>query len=423
MKSGVQADRRAICPLRNLRTVRRREEAMEQFVGIIAEYNPFHTGHALQLRQLRRRGAQKIAVCMSAGGVQRGGVPVLPEPVRVRAALQGGADLVVALPVPYANASAELFAAAGVHLLAALGCHTLAFGAETPDADALMRAADALNSAAFPAELRRALDGGLPFAAARARAAEQLCPGAATLLSSPNNILGVEYCKAIQHQGAALTPLALPRLGAQHGAALTGQAQGRPVASASRLRELIRDGGLDAALPFVPPQAAALYAQAAQAGQLLDPDKLSTAVLAILRGKTRAELAAVRGAGEGLENRLYRAVRDAQDLDDLYARMKTRRYPTARLRRLVLDAVLEVPAAGLAPLPPFLLILGARRNALSTLKNAALPVSTSMADFAHGTREMRTVADLHSRAVDFSSLCRMKTGPTGLAYTAQVVLL
>ena len=167
------------------------------FVGIIAEYDPFHSGHALQLRMLRQRGASTIAVCMSTGVVQRGGVPILPEAVRVRAALAAGADLVVALPAPYANASAEQFAAAGVHLLAALGCDTLAFGAETPEPAPLQAAAAALCSAAFPAALRSQLESGLPFAAARAAAAETLCPGAADLLQTPNNILGIEYCKAI----------------------------------------------------------------------------------------------------------------------------------------------------------------------------------------------------------------------------------
>ena len=131
------------------------------FVGIIAEYDPFHSGHALQLRMLRQRGASTIAVCMSTGVVQRGGVPILPEAVRVRAALAAGADLVVALPAPYANASAEQFAAAGVHLLAALGCDTLAFGAETPEPAPLQAAAAALCSAAFPAALRSQLESGM----------------------------------------------------------------------------------------------------------------------------------------------------------------------------------------------------------------------------------------------------------------------
>src|SRR5699024_5908871 len=107
-------------------------------------YDPFHNGHAAQLAAVRQAGAKCIAVCMGSGVVQRGGVPILPDQVRARAALEAGADLVVALPAPYACATAEQFATAGVFLLAALGCDTLAFGAETPDAAALMQAASLL---------------------------------------------------------------------------------------------------------------------------------------------------------------------------------------------------------------------------------------------------------------------------------------
>ena len=117
-----------------------------EFAGIIAEYDPFHNGHAQQLRMLRAAGVETIAVCMSNGAVQRGGFPLLPGPVRVRAALQAGADIVVALPAPYACLGAEGFAAAGVALLTALGCDVLAFGAEDPDADRLMQAAQLVDS-------------------------------------------------------------------------------------------------------------------------------------------------------------------------------------------------------------------------------------------------------------------------------------
>lgn len=102
------------------------------FTGIIAEYDPFHNGHAAQIAAVRAAGAQCIAVCMSSGAVQRGGVPILPERVRVQAALAAGADIVIALPAPYACATAEQFAAAGVYLLAALGCDTLALGPRRP---------------------------------------------------------------------------------------------------------------------------------------------------------------------------------------------------------------------------------------------------------------------------------------------------
>ena len=138
------------------------------FTGIIAEYDPFHNGHAAQLAAVRAAGAQCIAVCMSSGTVQRGGVPILPESVRVRAALDAGADLVVALPAPYACATAEQFAAAGVHLLAALGCDTLAFGAETPDAAALLDTARLLDGEELNARIRQNLATGMTYAAARA---------------------------------------------------------------------------------------------------------------------------------------------------------------------------------------------------------------------------------------------------------------
>lgn len=393
------------------------------FAGIIAEYDPFHSGHALQLQMLRQRGANTIAVCMSTGAVQRGGVPILPESVRVRAALQAGADLVVALPAPYANASAETFAAAGVHLLAALGCDTLAFGAETPEPELLQTVAKVLCDASFSAALRRQLDAGLPFAAARAHAAEELCPGAAALLQTPNNILGIEYCKAILQQKAAMQPLPLPRLGAAHGTAQTGQAMGQTLASASHIRQLVHTQGIEAAQPFVPQSAMELYCQAAADGLLADPEKFGTAVLALLRTKTPEQLRMVRGAGEGLENRLYAAVRNAADVPDLYERLKTKRYPTARLRRLVLDAVLDIPAKDVPALPPYLLVLGAKRSAMPLLRHAAIPAGTGLAALAQQGAQAQQIAEIHSRAVDFSLFCRCKTRPMGLAYTAPVVLL
>src|SRR5699024_7360921 len=253
------------------------------FAGIIAEYDPFHNGHALQLQMLRRQGAGTIAVCMSSGAVQRGGVPLLPEPVRVLAALQAGADLVVALPAPYANAGAEAFAAAGVYLLGALGCDTLAFGAETPSAPRLMQMARLLLDGALQGELRRQLATGCTFAAAREAAVAALCPGEAELLREPNNILGIEYCKAILQQGSAMTPCPLPRLGAAHGADAAGRCQGVELASASLVRVVVYRDGLEAAARYLPTPALGEYRAAVRRGELLSPRRFSTALLALLR--------------------------------------------------------------------------------------------------------------------------------------------
>ena len=376
------------------------------FTGIIAEYDPFHNGHAAQLAAVRAAGAQCIAVCMSSGAVQRGGVPILPESVRVRAALDAGADLVVALPAPYACATAEQFAAAGVHLLAALGCDTLAFGAETPDAAALLDTARLLDGEELNARIRQNLATGMTYAAARAAAADALHPGTGGLLRTPNNILGIEYCKAILAQGAALTPLALPRLGAAHGGGRPGEHNGIPMAQMGS---------------FVPARAAELYGRAAADGLLLDGARLETAVLALLRMQDPADFAQARGVSEGLENRLTAAVREADSLDDLYTRLKTKRYPHARLRRLVLDAALGFPAE--LPMPPYLHVLGARKAALPRLKQASLPAATALADLARTGPEAAKISRLHNKAVDFSSLCREKIQPMGLAFTAKPVVI
>ncbi len=387
-----------------------------KFTGIIAEYDPFHNGHAAQLAAVRAAGAQCVAVCMSSGAVQRGGVPILPESVRVRAALAAGADIVVALPAPYACTTAEQFAAAGVRLLAALGCDTLAFGAETHDAASLLETAKLLQSGALDAKIRRDLATGMTYAAARAEAADALHPGAGELLRTPNNILGIEYCKAILTQGAALTPFALPRLGAAHGGG-AGAHEGTPMASASFLRSLPQSDWE----PFVPAEAAALYGKAAAAGLLLDSAKFETAMLTLLRMQDPANFAQTRGVSEGLENRLAAAVREATGLDDLYTRLKTKRYPHARMRRLVLDAALQYPAQ--LPPPPYLHVLGAKKVALPRLRQATLPAATALADLARTGDAAAKIAALHSRTVDLSSLCREQTQPMGLAFTQKPIIL
>ena len=231
-----------------------------------------------------------------------------------------------------------------------------------------------------------------------------------------NNILGIEYCKAILAQHTPLTPFALPRLGAAHGGG-AGEHAGTPMASASFLRSLPQPDWE----PFVPAWAAELYGKAAAEGLLLDDAKFETAILTLLRMQDSENFAQVRGVSEGLENRLAAAVREANSMDDLYTRLKTKRYPHARLRRLVLDAALQLPAE--LPMPPYLHVLGARKTALPRLKQATLPAGTALADLVRSSAEAEKIGRLHSKATDFSSLCREKIQPMGLAFTAKAVVI
>ena len=399
---------------------------MYKLAGIIAEYDPFHNGHAWQLQQAKALGAQRVAVAMSCGLTQRGALPLLPESVRVQAALTCGADLVFALPAPYACSGAECFARAGVQLLAAAGCDALVFGAETPDAALLMESARVLSGAEYRTALKARLAAGArSFAAARQAAVEAVCPGTglAALLDKPNNNLAVEYCKAILELGVSLVPIPLPRQGAGHGQALTET--GGQFASASALRTLWQNGGADAAAPYVPAEVLPLYREAYAAGQYTDLAAAQRCQLALLRSRCAgtAPFAQVRGISEGLEHRLEAAVRSSTTHAELLDSLTTVRYPRARMRRLAMDAALGYSADAFPALPPYLHLLGAQKDALPLLKAASLPVSHSLARLAEQNVPCRAVVDAQLRACDFGALCRKKPEPMGSALRQKIIFL
>ena len=396
------------------------------FAGIIAEYDPFHNGHAWQLAAARAHGAKYVAVALSCGLTQRGALPLLPESVRVAAALASGADLVFALPAPYACAGAEAFAQAGVALLSAAGCDGLVFGAETPAPALLTQTAQLLLTQDYRTALRAALaNGARSFAAARQAAVQSLCPdsGAAALLDKPNNNLAVEYCKAILSQGAALTPVPLGRQGADHGQALGSG--GGPYASASALRRLWTASGPEALTDYLPPSALPFYRQAHAQGMDTDFAAAHLAQLALLRARTTGPdcFAGVRGVSEGLDRRLYAAVQQAVSWEGLVDAMTTVRYPRARMRRLALDAALNYQADALPALPPYLHLLGARREALPLLKNAALPVGHSLAKLARHDPACAKVADAQRSADALGTLCRRTPAPLGERYRQKIIFL
>lgn len=391
-----------------------------RLAGIITEYDPFHAGHAWQLRRARELGAQVIAVCMSEDLTQRGSAALLPPAVRAAAALDAGADLVIGLPNPCAVQSAEGFAAAGVAALSALpGLDSLVFGAETPDTDALMETARVLCSPEFDRTVKQLVGQGMAFAAARAAAAGSLHPCAREILAHPNNNLGVEYCKAILRQGSSLVPVPVQRTGAQHGQQTPGE---EGFASASYLRGLWRRQGVQALAPYVPAAALERYQKAAAQGLDLDGRAFSVAVLSRLRAMDPTRLAAARGAAEGLEHRLAAAVCCAPDLESLYAAMKTKRYAHARLRRYALCAALGY-GPDLPQTPPYLHVLAANRAGLSLLKGAALPADTSLAALEKKSEAARQMARAHAAGADLAALCRRIPGPMGSSYTQKPCLI
>ena len=370
--------------------------------GIVAEYNPFHRGHAWHIAETRRRlGGEAPVVCVMSGHwVQRGECALADKWLRAALALSGGADLVVELPTPWAMASAEPFARGAVSLLAATGVvDVLSFGSETGELAPLEEAAAALDAPDYPERLRAALGRGLSFPAARQEAAGAAC------LSAPNNNLGVEYLRSLRALGSTIRPLTVPRQGAGH----DGPAAGG-FASASELRRLLRAGRGEEAAP---------YLTAPWSGELADMQHIERAVLARLRTMGEGDWAALPdgGGAEGLPSRLAKAAREAVSLEDFYTRAKTRRYPHARLRRLALAAFLDLRAAERPAAPPYVRVLGLGgrgRALLRKMKDTCpLPVIVKPAQARELDGPARTLFESEARYTDLYGLCFPAPRPCG----------
>ena len=185
--------------------------------GVVAEYNPFHNGHAYQLMELRQAGATHIAVVMSGNFVQRGEPALLDKWTRAEAALLCGADLILELPLPYGAATAERFAFGAVSLLEGLGCvDLLGFGCESGDLPALQRAARAVEDPEVYEAVRERMAEGISFAAAREEAVRERWGEAGDALRRPNDILAVEYLRQLGRLGSPIRPVAVGQIGRAH---------------------------------------------------------------------------------------------------------------------------------------------------------------------------------------------------------------
>ena len=382
-------------------------------IGIIAEFDPFHRGHARFLRRLRERFPGAAVVCaMSGPFTQRGGAAVASKYARGEMALGCGADLVLELPVQWAAASAERFARGGAALLAAAGATHIAFGSEAGELAPLRRAAEALDSPGFSERLRPRLRAGLPFASARQRALEELLGTDADVLTRPNNLLGVEYLRAVRALGAELEPVTLRRTGAGH-----DEAERRDgLSSASALRERLLAGDIAGALAGMPESAAAVLERELRAGRC--PAALGCnerGVLTRLRTMDAADFAALPDCGEGLERRMARAAAECAGLEDFYGRVKSKRYAHSRVRRLTLWSYLGLTRGDCPETPPYLRVLALGEAGRAVLRRAGtlgrLPVLTKPAAVKGMDGACRRQFQIDARAQALWELCLPEVCP------------
>jgi predicted nucleotidyltransferase len=284
----------------------------------------------------------------------------------------------------------------------------LCFGSEAGELAPLEQVARCLDGEDFRQSLRGFLDQGLSFPAARQRAVEGQLGAAAHCLSRPNNTLGVEYLRALSRLGSAIRPVTVLRQGAGHG---EGPADG--FASASYLRRLLREGDWEGARPYLLQGEEQLLAGA----EFSDFSLAERAVLYRLRQLGPEELAALPDCGEGLSDRLCRAIRQASSVEEILTLAKTKRYPLARLRRVLLWAALGLTASDRPAQPAYLRVLGLNEVGRGLLRQirrrGALPILTKPAHAARLSQDAQRLFRLEARATDLYGLCLPTVPPCG----------
>ena len=371
-----------------------------RIAAVICEYNPFHIGHAFQLAEAREQlQCDAVIGVMSGNYVQRGEPALFPKQLRAAAALQSGMDLVLELPAILTLQSAERYAENAVRTLDALGCvDTLFFGAETPDTEVLMKIAAVLakEDSAFQTALHDGLQQGLSFAAARANAVQALLGKAsAELLSLPNNILAVEYCKALIRLGSSVTPYALPRRGGSHHS--ENLAEG---VSGLAIRQAYLQG--EDVSGVIPESAMRLFADA----PLASVSFAENALLANLCLMPIERLRQIADVSEGLENALKREALTASTLTEALTQVKSRRYSYSRLRRIALNAYLGITREDSRLTPSYIRISDFNETGQAVLHAAKDTATLPLAKNGSQIREIPAALALWKRELELDAVYR-----------------
>lgn len=376
-------------------------------IGIIAEYNPFHNGHAYQIAHVKKNlHADYIVVAASGDYVQRGEPALLDKYTRARMALSSGADVVLELPILWSTASAELFADAGISLFEKTGCvNGICFGAESGDLALLRRIADVLadEPAALKASLKRNLKSGNTFPKAReaallsyfADAADQdgALPVSTETLSSPNNILALEYLKSLRRRASSITPYLLKREGASYHETSIRSGASEVPASASAIRHTLFAGGAgasedsaDGILRHAMPQEALAILQDYRADfPLLCADDFSGILGYLLLSSSASQLARIADSSPEFANRMRNQLPYYTSFSSFASRLKSKEMTLTRINRILLHSVLGITSSdyicgNALDKIPYLRILGFRKSSaplLAALKaSAAVPLIT-----------------------------------------------
>ncbi len=391
--------------------------------GIICEYNPFHNGHLYHIEQTRKHGATHIVAVMSGNFVQRGDVAVINKFERAKAAVRCGADLVIELPVAYCLSAAEVYAKGAMYILKGLGCvDELSFGSECGDLALLTEAVKATYACAKMPELEELMKRGNSYPKAlqiiiRQTYGDEL----GAVFGYPNNVLAIEYLKAMIAVKLKIQPFTVKRSSGHDAPVPVGN-----MASASLIRQLMENQSDDFD-DLVPEVSADMLSACAATGMTARFENLERILLYRLRTASAEELTHLPEVGQGLENKILSA-RNETSLESMLLAMKSKRYPMARLRRILLDLLIGIRPEDTEAPPPYgrILALNERgRDILTAAKNAGttLPYATSLAKLGELGGAGKACAELEARATAVYGLAQRTISPADADYKQMIGLL
>lgn len=363
--------------------------------GIIAEYNPFHNGHAYHIEQTRKEtGCDAIVVIMSGNFIQRGVPALFDKWTRTKMALKSGADLVIELPTYYATSSAEYFAQGSVSLLDGLGVvNNISFGSNTNDLDALKRIANVLflEPENYKKLLQSEIKRGVSYPIARSNALKNFLKKEydakyiADILMDSNNILGIEYLKALLYSNSAIKPIIIERKGGDYN---SKHIEGN-ICSATYIRELLSKDELKTVKEVMPEKSFEIMNKEIINGRApMFLENYENEILYVLRKNSAEQLLNIADVTEGLENLLKKASIDGMKLEEVINIVKTKRYTRTRIQRILLHTLLDISKNEVEDYkynPQYIRVLGFNKIGEKVLSqignNSNLPVVTSASKF------------------------------------------
>lgn len=388
--------------------------------GIICEFNPLHNGHKYLLNSVKEKTDGYIVCVMSGNFVQRGECAIIDKQTRTELALKNGADLVLELPLPFAVAGAEKFASGGIHALESLGCvDNLFFGSESDNCEELCTIAEFLLSGRYALMLKKEISSGNSFAICRERIVSNVLGDKLSAhLKNSNDILGIEYIKAILKFESSIVPRTVHRIGSSHDS-LTNVTDS--ITSAMNIRRMLNSGA-DFSY-YVPRNTQNAINELSRLGECpADIANCARAIIAFLRSVDSTHLKNISDVSEGIENKVVSAARNSGSLDGLYSAVKSKRYSHARIRRIILSAFLGI-SKDFNYYPEYIRVLGMNENGEKIIKSKMnkLPFVSSLGDVKKLSGKNMRLFELEAHADDIYSVMTPQITRAGNYYTNKII--